>query len=814
MDAALFNLCAAGRGRWQRAGALAMGWLRLAGLGAALLMAAGTTLPVPAGATQPAPASGAQSEAPPADASAAPAFSGLVGRSRDESVPAWPARPSPPEGAPNILIWLLDDAGFAHLEPYGGLIRTPNVQRLAERGLTYANFHSVPLCSPARAALLTGRNHHAVAMGSHIMSPAGFPGYHGRVPASAASFARILRDQGYATYALGKWDQTPLTEASVAGPFDAWPSGQGFERFYGFLGGEAHHFLPSLWSDHSPISPGAGDPDYFLTTDLADKAIEFIGGLRASNPDKPFLMYWATGAVHAPHHAPAEDIRSYAGAFDQGWDEARRQILKRQIALGLAPGNARLTEKRGGIADWADLPEPERRLYARQMEAFAAQLEQADRQFGRILDFLERLGELRNSLVIVTSDNGASAEGGMTGLHNEAVSFNSVTSSFESNNRFLEDWGGPETANHFHAGWAAAGNTPFPYYKHHVDGGGIRVPLVLFWPDGIRDRGIRRQYHHIIDLAPSILEAAGVAAPAKVDGVPQQPFDGLSMGYSYHEADAPSKRALQYYEVWGNRGIYKDGWKAATVHNGIMPWQVPIPGDLDADVWRLYNLNEDFAESRDLAAERPEKLRELQEAWEREAHKHGVFPVDPDRRPRFIAQMNRFGRKESVIDYAPEGAWRVPEALSPPVKNRSFRIRARIEALAGQPLEGVIVAAGGVTGGYALYVDGGYPVYIYNLYNEVHYQVRGERPIAPGPADLEFRFAKNAEGNGGLGELLLNGESIGSAEIPQTVRNSFSIEDGFDIGRDEGSPVSREYQPPFPFTGLIKGLTFDLSDAP
>ena len=778
--------------------------LRLAGLATALLAGAGCTQLDPPGGAQ----------ASPGDEAPAPAFAGRIGRTLAESTPDWPARPSPPEGAPNVLVWLLDDAGFAHLEPYGGLTRTPNIQRLAEQGLIYVNFHSVPLCSPARAALLTGRNHHAVAMGSHIMSPAGFPGYHGRVPASAASFARILRDQGYATYALGKWDQTPVTEASVAGPFGNWPSGQGFERFYGFVGAEAHHFSPSLWSDHSPVSPGAGDPDYFLTADLADKAIEFIGGLRANNPRRPFLLYWATGAVHAPHHAPAEDIERYAGAFDQGWDEARRQILKRQIALGIVPENARLSPKRGGVADWDSLSAAERRLYARQMEAFAGQLEQADRAFGRMLDFLDRLGELDNTLAIVASDNGASAEGGMAGLHNEAVVFNGVRSDFASNNRFLDDWGGPNTVNHFHAGWAAAGNTPFPYYKHHVDGGGIRAPLVISWPDGIRARGVRRQYHHIIDLAPSILEAAEVDAPDEVDGVAQQPLDGVSMAYSYHAPEAPSKRRLQYYEIWGNRGIYKDGWKAATIHNEIMPWQTPVPGDLDADVWRLHNLTEDFAESRDLAAERPDKLRELQAAWEEQARKYGVFPLDPDRRRRFVAQMNRSGRSEPVISYAPEGAYRVPEALSPPIKNRSFRIRVAIEAPADQPLQGVILTSGGITGGYALYLDGGYPVYAYNLYNERRFYVRGERPILPGPAELEFRFRKRKEGNGGTGELLLNGELIGSAEIPETVRNSFSIEDGFDIGRDEGSPVTPEYQPPFPFTGAIQDVTFDLSDAP
>ena len=750
---------------------------------------------------------------PGQDRAAEPAapFAGVVGRTLAESVPAWPERPTPPDGAPNVVLWLLDDAGFAHLEPYGGGIPTPTVQRVADAGLTYTNFHSVPLCSPARAALLTGRNHHAVAMGSHILSAAGFPGYHGRVPASAASFPRILRDRGYATYALGKWDQTPGTEASVAGPFDTWPLRQGFDRFYGFLGGEAHHFAPSLWSDHSPVSPGG--EDYFLTTDLADRAMEFIGGLRANDPDKPFLLYWATGAVHAPHHAPADEIARFRGAFDAGWDVLRARTLERQHALGLVPEGTVLAAKQGGVPDWDDLPPAERRLYARQMEAFAGQLAHADREFGRILALIEHLGELDNTLVVVTSDNGASAEGGMAGLHNEAVIFNGRRLTFEENAAFEDRWGGPETVNHFHAGWAAAGNTPFPFYKHHVDGGGTHVPLVVSWPAGIAARGVRTQYHHVIDLAPTLLAAAGLAAPGTVGGVPQQPLDGIDIAYTFAAPEAPSRRTVQYYEIWGNRGIYRDGWKAATIHNAIMPWQTPVPGDPDTNAWRLYHVAEDFSESRDLAAEYPERLRALQDAWEVEAGKYDVFPLDPDRRTRFIALMNRSGRKESVIRYLPEGARRIPEALSPPVKNRSFRVTAHLDTRAGAVPEGVILAAGGITGGYALFVEDGVPVYMHNLFNQSHYYVRGDRVLPAGAVAMEFRFARHAEGNGGIGTLLLDGEAIGAADIPATVPNGYSIEDGFDIALDDGSPVAPDYDAPFPFSGTVREVVFDLTPA-
>ncbi|MYE80281.1 MAG: sulfatase-like hydrolase/transferase [Gammaproteobacteria bacterium] len=561
-----------------------------------------------------------------------------------------------------------------------------------------------------------------------------------------------------------------------------------------------------------PRGPPRGD-SYFLTTDLADRAMEFIGGLRANDPDRPFLLYWATGAVHAPHHAPADAIARFRGAYDAGWDALRERTLERQHDLGLLPEGTVLAGKQGGVADWDDLAGAEQRLYARQMEAFAGQLAHADREFGRILELIDRLGERDNTLVVVTSDNGASAEGGMAGLHNEAVMFNGRRLSFEENAAFEDRWGGPETVNHFHAGWAAAGNTPFPYYKHHVDGGGTHVPLVLSWPDGIDARGVRSQYHHIIDLAPTLLAASGVPLPDTVDGVTQQPFDGIDMAYTFATAGTPSRRTVQYYEIWGNRGIYRDGWKAATIHNQIMPWQTPVPGDPAADVWRLYHVAEDFSESRDVAAEHPDKLRELQDLWEAEAQRYGVFPLDPDRRARFIAQMNRFGRREPVVRYLPEGARRIPEALSPPVKNRSFRITAHLDSPAGARAEGVIVAAGGITGGYALFVDEGMPVYVHNLYNEEHHYVRGTRSLPDGPVSLEFRFDRHDGGNGGVGTLLLDGAPVGTAAIPATVPNAFSIEDGFDIAMDDGSAVAPDYAVPFPFNGTVREVLFNMTPA-
>ena len=536
--------------------------------------------------------------------------------------------------------------------------------------------------------------------------------------------------------------------------------------------------------------------------------------MRATAPDKPFLLYWSTGAVHAPHHAPREFIEKYDAVFDVGWDAVREGTLQRQIEAGIVPDriHACLRPTSEDVPRWERVIRRERRLYARQMAAFAGQLEHADREFGRIVDLLESLGELDNTIIIVTSDNGASGEGGMTGLHNEMLSLNGIKPTFESNNRFYDEWGGPNTVNHFHTGWGMAGNTPFPYFKHHVDGGGTHVPFVIHWPERIGSSGVRSQYHHIIDIVPTLLDAIGIDAPASVGGVEQQPFDGISMMYTIDDATADSERTVQYYEIWGNRGIYKDGWKAATIHNDIMPWERPIPGNLDEDVWRLYHVAEDFSESTDLAAERPDKLVELQAAWEREAQKYGVYPVDPDRRARTLANINRSGRKEKRIEYSRLGAQRIPEALSPPVKNRSFTITADIGSAPGQAPEGVIATAGGVTGGYALYLKNGVPTYVHNLYNEQHFYVRAQNPIPDGDVQIRFRFDKNDDDNGGIGRLFVNGDEVGVAEIPETVRNLFSIEEGFDIGVDDGTSVTPEYRSPFEFNGRIDSVVFELDE--
>ena len=738
-------------------------------------------------------------------------FPGRAAKTPTGSMPAWPVRRKPRLDAPNILIWLLDDAGFAHLEPYGGLVETPTVARVADAGLIFSNFHSVPLCSPARAALLAGRNHHSVSMGSHVMSPAGYPGYNSRIPPSAGSLAAVLQQEGYATYALGKWDQTPVVESGPAGPFDSWPSGQGFDHFYGFLGGEASHFYPNLWRDHTPVAPHENNPDYFLTEDLADQAIAYLSALRSTRPDTPFFMYWATGAVHAPHQAPKEYIERYEGEYAQGWDSAREQILGNQIEIGIAPEGTRLAPKPVLVEEWSNLNERERALYARQMEAFAAQLTHADEQFGRILQFLEEEGELDNTIIVVTSDNGASGEGGMHGLHNEALSFNSQQRSFEAHYRFLEEWGGPETTNHFHAGWGMAGNTPFPFFKHHSDLGGTRVPMIIAWPGQIEERGIRDQYHHIIDVMPTILSLAGVDAPETLHGVQQQPLDGVDMSYAITGFDLPSRRNRQYFEIWGNRAIYDRGWLAVTIHNNIMPWQVPNTADPADDVWRLYNLIKDFSASRDLAAEQPEKLTELKELWGEEAEQYGVFPLDPNRRARFIAAMNKSGPKGNIIRYPGSGVHHIPEALSPPVKRRSHEIVVRLTHGYGGE-EGVLVAAGGKTGGYTLYAKDGHLYYSYNYFTEQVFTVESSRKIPIGAKELSMSFTRDADSFAGNVGLFVDQLEAGQGRVAAAIPNSFSIEDPFDIGMDSASAVVPAYQPPFPYSGLIQEVVFLLGD--
>ncbi len=747
-------------------------------------------------------------------------FEGVIDKSAQKSVPYWPSGPTPPEDAPNILIWMIDDAGFGQLQSYGGLIETPVLNDLARGGVSYTNFHTTALCSPTRAALLSGRNHHAIGMGAHAGTSSGFPGYLGRVAPSAATIAKVLQQNGYATFALGKWDHLPQEDTSSFGPFTYWPSGQGFDHFYGFLAAETDNFHPPLWSDHTPVDPWKDNPDYHLTTDLADRAIEWIRGLKSSAPGKPFFMYWATGAVHSPHHAPRAYIDKYAGRFDMGWDQAREEILQRQKVLGVVPKGANLPPRPASIKAWEALDATGKKVAARAMEAFAAQLDHADYEFGRIIETLKRTDQFDNTIIIVLSDNGASAEGGLEGTYNEYRSINRVPTTYADNEKYLDSWGGPGTHAHYPVGWAMAGNTPLKYYKQSAHEGGVRGPLIVSWPKGIRDRGgLRPQFHHVTDIMATLLDVTEISLPTKVDGVAQQPLDGVSMRYSFDDASAPTPKTKQYFELWGNRGIWSDGWKAVLLHNAE-PWNLLNYANLriDDSNWELYQTSTDFNELVNLADSNPAKLEEMKRLFDEEARRNNVYPLAPDsmaeRKARFESMIGESGGRFEF-----EGAVRrIPESNAPPVQGCSFTIEAQVQPQSSHDT-GVIVAAGGDMGGYTLFLREGVPMFCYNSYGEFTDCIRGNRELPPDTmTTLRFAFDldKGKTGQealiaGGKGRLYIGDQEIGSGVIRRTNRLIFSVSEFFSIGRDDGSAVSSYYEPATVFPGGIGTIVYQIN---
>ena len=736
-----------------------------------------------------------------------PEFGGKIARSYADSEEWWPKKQRPPEGAPNVIIFLLDDTGFAQIASFGGLIETPNIDRLAEGGLRYNNFHTTALCSPSRASLMAGRNPHSIGLGSHALTAMGFPGYNAIVPPSAKSVANYLEEAGYINYALGKWDHTPLYEVSQVGPFDRWPSHEGFAHAYTFMAADIHQFVPVMWDDHHPEPYRKST---HLDEDLADRAIEYITGHKSLDPDLPFMMLWATGSMHSPHHAPPDYIDRYAGKFDEGWDVARERILENQIRLGIAPADTTLTDRIDEIPAWDSLSDDEKKLYSRQMEVFAAQLEHVDYQIGRIVATLERIGELDNTLIFVTSDNGASGEGGLAGTFNETYVLNGLQTPFDANMRHLENWGETDTYPHYHAGWAMAGNTPFRYFKQSQHRGGQQDMLVVHWPNGIEAKGeIRNQYHHITDIAPTILEAASVEVPAEYHGIAQQPLTGIAMNYSFDEADAPNARKTQYYEMYGNRALWHEGWKAVTLHANRMPWELNVRGDFDEDVWELYHVAEDFSENIDLADQYPEKLEELKQLFDDEAWANNVYPLYDD----MLARLGNvstllFGDQKDFLYFAP-GAVRIAEKASAPVKNRSHRIETTLELVGGE--EGVLVACGGMTGGYAMYLKNGRLHFDYNFLDGVHYHLESA-PLPTGTVDVKFNFILTKP-FGGTGELYVNGEKVDETDMPEMHRSTYSLAETFDIGMDTGTQVDPDYEgSPFAYTGVLDRVSITLTD--
>ena len=733
-------------------------------------------------------------------------FGGVLAESYDDSEEWWPEYVEPNEEAPNVIIFLLDDTGFAQIGSFGGLIETPNIDQLANDGLRFNNFHTTALCSPSRASLMAGRNPHSIGLGSHALTAMGFPGYNAVMPPSAKSVANYLGEAGYVNYAIGKWDHTPLYEVSQVGPFDRWPSGEGFDHSYVYMAADVHQFVPVMWNDHSPEPYHTSE---HLDKDLADRAIEWITGHKSIKPNLPFMMLWASGSMHSPHQAPDSHIDKYKGKFDMGWDKAREQIIEQQIAAGVVPVGTLLTERIDQIPAWDSLPDNEKELYARQMEVFAAQLEWVDLQIGRVVKELERIGELDNTLIFVTSDNGASGEGGLAGTFNETYVLNGLQTPLEANLRNLEEWGTTTTYPHYHAGWAMAGNTPFRYFKQSEHRGGQADALVVHWPNGIKAKGeVRSQYHHISDIAPTIMQAAGIEVPEEYHGVEQLPMDGVSMIYAFDNPTAPNAKQRQYYEMFGNRAIWQDGWKAVTLHANRMPWDLAVTLPFDQDEWELYHVAEDFSEARNLAAENPEKLAELVAAFEEEAWKYNVYPLYDDMIQRIGAQQDRlFGDQKEFVYFAP-GAIRIAEKSSAPVKNRAHTIETQLQRNGNE--EGVIVAVGGMTGGFSMFVKDNRLVYDYNFLDGVHYVLQSE-PLPPGTVDVKFNFIKTQE-FGGTGELYVNGTKVAEADMPQMHISTYSLAETFDVGRDTGTQVSKSYTDPFPYDGVLDRVIITVSD--
>ena len=733
-------------------------------------------------------------------------FKGKIAKRYEDSKEWWPEPVTPPKGAPNVIIFLLDDVGFAQIGCFGGLIDTPNIDKLAKNGLRYNNFHTTALCSPSRASLMAGRNPHSIGLGSHALTAMGFPGYNAIVPETAKSVANYLQESGYVNYALGKWDHTPLYEVSQVGPFDRWPSGEGFDHAYTFMAADVHQFVPVMWNDHTPEPYHKSE---HLDIDLANRAIEWLTGHKSIKPDLPFMMLWASGSMHSPHHAPREYITKYRGKFDMGWDKAREIILKNQKRLGVVPRNTKLTDRIDEIPAWDDLNEDQKKLYARQMEVFAAQMELVDNEIGRVVENLKRIGELENTLIFVTADNGASGEGGLSGTFNETYVLNGLQTPFDASMRHYPNWGDATTYPHYHAGWAMAGNTPFRYFKQSEHRGGQHDAMVVHWPKGINAKGeIRNQYHHISDIAPTILEAAGLSVPESYNGVEQQPMDGVSMLYSLNNADAPNRKKRQYYEMFGNRAIWVDGWKAVTLHGKRMPWIVGSVTPFEDDVWELYHVAEDFSESTDLADKYPKKLEELKKIFEEEAWKYNVYPLYDDMLKRLAGTQDiLFGDQKVFVYYAP-GAYRIAEKASAPVKNRPHTITTAID-LKGYE-EGVICCVGGMTGGFTMFIKNGRLYYDYNYLDGVYYTLASPK-LPQGPTELKFNFIKTKE-FGGKGELYVNGKKVDTVDMPNMHISTYSLAETFDVGRDTGTQVSKLYSGPFKFKGALDKVIIRLTD--
>lgn len=720
-----------------------------------------------------------------------------------------------PNGAPNVLIVLIDDMGFGQSSAFGGPIHMPTVEKLANEGLRYNQFHTTALCSPTRAALLSGRNHHMNNMGSVTETATAFPGQTGQRPNNIATIAQMLRMNGYSTAAFGKSHETAAWEVSPSGPTDRWPTRSGFDKFYGFLGGETNQWAPLIYDGMNQIEVPKR-PNYHFMADMTDKAVEWVRYQKSLTPDKPFFIYFAPGATHAPHHVPKEWIAKYKGKFDQGWDKLREETLARQKQLGVVPQEAKLAPKPEAIKDWDKLTPDEKKLFARQMEVFAGFGEFADTETGRLIDAIKDIGQLDNTLVFyIVGDNGASAEGGMNGLFNEMTYFNGVAETVPDMLQHYNELGGPSTYGHFAAGWAVAGDTPFTWTKQVASSyGGTRNGMVAYWPKGIAAKGeMRPQWHHVIDIAPTILEAARLPEPKSVDGIEQAPIEGVSLLYTFADAKAADRHNTQYFEIFGNRAIYNDGWLAGTVHRAA--WDYKPRTTLENDKWELYDTRSDFSLANDLAAQNPEKLKELQALFLQEAIKYSVLPLDDRAIERtnaaLVGRPSLMAGRNSLTLYP--GMTGMSENVFINLKNKSHTITAEID-VPKTGASGVILAQAGRFGGWSIYLKNGVPMYTYNWLGLQRYTIAGKGKLPAGRSTLRFEFdyEGGGPGKGGAGAFFVNDKPAGSGRIEKTQCCFFSADEGADVGADEATPVSEAYMSPAKFTGKIDKVTITLKE--
>ncbi|MBC2693330.1 arylsulfatase [Pseudomonas kielensis] len=742
------------------------------------------------------------------------AFKGEIGTTYKDSKPDFPVQLKAPEGAPNVLVILLDDVGFGAMSTFGGMVDTPALDRLADNGLRYNRFHTTALCSPTRSALLTGRNHHQVGSGMITELAIGYPGYNSMWGAESVTISEVLKNHGYNTAMFGKWHNTPDWETSPAGPFDRWPTGKGFEYFYGFLGGEVSQYEPQLYQNTEAVEPATTpEQGYHLTSDITDRAINWVHTRDSIAPNKPWFVYWAPGAAHAPHHAPQSYIDKYKGRFDKGWDAYREQAFARQKKLGVIPADAKLTPRPAELPAWDSLSADEKKLFARQMEVYAGFLEHTDHETGRLLNAVREMPRGDNTLVIyITGDNGGSAEGSMTGTLNNMATQNGIPDSVAAQLAVLDELGGPKHEDHFAVPWAWAINTPFQWMKQvasHL--GGIRNGMVISWPKRIEaEGGLRSQFSHVTDIAPTIYEAVGIPMPEEVSGAKQTPLAGTSLLYSLNDAKAADQHRTQYFEMYGSRAIYSDGWMASVKHS--QPWDMlNRKGDFENDQWELYNLNEDFSQANDLAARHPEKLKALQALFDQQAKANQVYPLDDRFVERGMDQTRpSLVRGRTDFSFRP-GTVRIPEGSAPNTKMRSHRISTTINIPAGG-VEGVIAAQGGSAGGWSLYVKDGHLLYVNNFFGKKSDVLRSAAPLPVGEVEVVFEYTQEVKqwAGGGSARLLVNGKPVVKGTFANVVPGRFSATETLDIGADLGSAVTEDYHGPFRFNGSMQPVQFKL----